>query len=80
MKYLKIENLDLHAPDTHGSSFNIKKFFEKKYHAESAGFNIVEPFDISVIEYFFKNFNFISHTNFNAGFNIVLNNIDIETI
>jgi hypothetical protein len=80
MNCLKIENLDLHASDAHGSSFNFKKYFEKKYHSESSGLNIIESFDLSIIEYFLNNFNFICHTNFNTGLMSLNNVVNKDTI
>lgn len=64
MKTLTIENLELHGPDSHGSSFHIKRFYEKVYKEESSNFTFVEPFDLSLIEYCFKNFTLIYHTHY----------------
>jgi hypothetical protein len=60
-----IKDLDLHGPDTHHSGFHTKRYYEKIYNEESSSLNIIESFDISVLDYFFKNFTFIDHTPFN---------------
>jgi acylphosphatase len=64
MKTLKIENLDLHASDMHGHSFNCKKYFEKVYNVECSCFNLEESFDISIIDVLFQKFEFIYHSTF----------------
>jgi ATPase family associated with various cellular activities (AAA) len=64
MKTLKIENLDLHASDMHGHSFNCKKYFEKVYNVECSCFNLEESFDVSIIDVLFKKFEFIYHSTF----------------
>lgn len=67
MKKFEIKDLDLHAPDTHHSGFHTKRYYEKIYNEESSTFNIIESFDISVLDYFFENFTFINHTPYNYG-------------
>jgi len=63
MKFLKLgKDLDLHAPDQHGHSFNIKRYYELEYGYESSSLNIFQYFDISLLEYFFSNFEFIYHS------------------
>jgi hypothetical protein len=64
MKTLKIENLDLHASDMHGHTFNCKRYFEKVYNMECSSFNLEETFDISIIDVFFKKYDFIYHSTF----------------
>lgn len=65
MKNFQIKDLDLHGPDTHHSGFHIKRYYEKIYNEESSSLNIIESFDVSILDYFFKNFTFIDHTPFN---------------
>lgn len=61
MEKFEIKDLELHGPDTHGSGFPYKRYFEKAYNQESSVFNILESFDISILEYFFDNFTFLTH-------------------
>lgn len=67
MEKFEIKDLDLHGPDTHHSGFHIRRFYEKVYNEESSTLNISESFDISILDYLFENFTFISHTQFNYG-------------
>lgn len=64
MEKFEIKGLDLHGPDTHHSGFHHKRYFEKVYNQESAVFNINESFDISILEYLFDNFTFLTHGQF----------------
>lgn len=65
IKTLNIEGLDLNSSESH-RPFNIKRYYEKVYNTDSANFNICEAFDISVLEYLFNNFTFITHTLVNV--------------
>jgi len=63
MKFLKLgHDLNLHAPDQHGHSFNVKRYYELEYGYESSSFNIFQYFNISLLEYFFDNFEFVYHS------------------
>lgn len=79
MKTLTIENLELHAPETHGH-FNVKKYFEKMYKSESCSFNIEEAFGIEVLEYFFDNYIFICHSPYNCSMESLSNDRDGKNI
>lgn len=65
MKKFVIKDLELHGPDTHHTGFHHKRYYEKVYNEESSAISILESFNISVLDYFFKNFTFIDHTTYN---------------
>lgn len=65
MKSLKIENLELHGPDSHQNSFNTKRFFEQTCNAESCSMSFTESFDLSLLEYCIEHFTFVYHSGFN---------------
>jgi hypothetical protein len=67
MKTLTINGLDLHAPDTHGNTFNIRRYYEKIHNMECSSINIVEGIELDVLEYFFENYTFISHSTYNLS-------------
>ena len=80
LKTLKINDMDLHASDMHGNSFNVKKYFEKKYGLETSTFNIEESFDLSIINEFFKKFTFIYHSTFSMSLDGIKNDCTIENV
>lgn len=67
MESFTIKGLNLHAPDTHNSGFNYKKYYEEVYNQECSSFNLVESFDISVLKVFFEKYKFICHSSYNYG-------------
>lgn len=75
---LKIENLDLHGSDQHGSVFNFKRYFEKIYLSESSSVSLEDAFDISIISEFFKRFEFIYHTNCTVKFDWIREGVDVD--
>lgn len=80
MKSLKLENIDLHAPDPHQKSFNTKRFYEKMYNAESCSMTFVESFDLSLLEYCLNEFVFVYHSGFNMSLDALKKKISKKNI
>jgi hypothetical protein len=80
MKTLEIKELDLHASDPHQHNFNVKRFYEKLYNTECSSVNFSESFDLSLLEYCFKNFTFMYHSGFSMSVDSLKKKLDFKNI